>query len=197
MKLTTISHALAAAAALVAASSALASGEPKNAAPFTRAFIVERAPVLALTVRHAVAGHSLSGEAKDQVPFTRPASIRLTAGHVASATLSATGMLPIQGESKSEAPFTSPAGEEGSLALALRATTRLVAAETGGKPAKTPGFTRGASAVDTVESERFSWAEAGLSAVATVGICLTCLGGVSARRGAAVAKSLESAAGRN
>jgi hypothetical protein len=58
-------------AAGVAASSALAGGEPKNVLPFTRAIGVERAPALAQAVHIAATARLVSGELKNELPFTR------------------------------------------------------------------------------------------------------------------------------
>jgi hypothetical protein len=85
----------------VAASSALAAGEPKNMPPFTRALTVERAlaqPAYVTTAR------LISGELKNEMPFTRLVTTRV---HARTASSSAT--VPLRGEPKNQVPFTTPA----------------------------------------------------------------------------------------
>lgn len=55
--------------AIAAAPMALASGEPKNDAPFTRASAVH---VMRTTTASPVSPAAVSGEPKNQLPFTRP-----------------------------------------------------------------------------------------------------------------------------
>jgi hypothetical protein len=63
----------AALAAFALTSSALASGEPKNELPFTRAIGVERAATVVAGVKHLSlpSSHATTGEAKSTLPFTR------------------------------------------------------------------------------------------------------------------------------
>jgi hypothetical protein len=92
-----------AAAAGVAASSAIAGGEPKNMLPFTRALTVERAPAFAQPL-HVTTAHVVAGEIKNQMPFTRLATTR-----VHTLTASPSAALPHRGEPKNQVPFTTPA----------------------------------------------------------------------------------------
>jgi hypothetical protein len=74
------------------ASAALAGGEPKNESPFTRP-VVARALTEGTGASHATATLTISGERKNQPPFTlrvSPASLTLA----------------ISGEAKSQLPFT-------------------------------------------------------------------------------------------
>jgi hypothetical protein len=75
-----------------AASAALAGGEPKNESPFTRA-VVARALTEGIGVSHAGVTLAISGERKNQAPFTLRVS-------------SASVTLAISGEAKSQLPFT-------------------------------------------------------------------------------------------
>jgi hypothetical protein len=75
-----------------AASAALAGGEPKNESPFTRP-VVARALAEGIGASHAVVTLAISGERKNQAPFTL---------RVSSASIT----LRISGEAKSQLPFT-------------------------------------------------------------------------------------------
>jgi hypothetical protein len=57
-------------AAAAAVPSALAGGEPKNQAPFTRV-VAPRALTLGVARMHAATSSAIKGEAKNQLPFTR------------------------------------------------------------------------------------------------------------------------------
>ena len=83
--------AVALATAAAAVPTALAGGEPKNQAPFTRK-VAPRGLAQQLAPSHAAVSFSITGEAKNQVPFTR---------------LHLAGGLEIKGEAKNESPFTS------------------------------------------------------------------------------------------
>jgi hypothetical protein len=86
----TVGTAVALAAAATAVPSALAGGEPKNQAPFTR-IVSSRALTLNLARVHAASPLAIMGETKNQAPFIR---VRATTG------------LMITGEAKNELPFT-------------------------------------------------------------------------------------------
>ena len=74
------------------ASAALAGGEPKNESPFTRP-VLARALTEGLGASHAGLTLAISGERKNQAPFTLRVS-------------SASVTLAISGEAMSELPFT-------------------------------------------------------------------------------------------
>jgi hypothetical protein len=108
MTTTSVARALAvtAVAAGVAASSALAVGEPKNVLPFTGAIAVERAPALAQPV-HVTTARFVSGELKNETPFTRLATTLVHANLALAA--SSSGTRPVRGEPKNDVPFTTRA----------------------------------------------------------------------------------------
>jgi len=76
--------------AAAAVPSALAAGEPKNQAPFTR-LVAARGLAQQLVPSHATSAISIRGEAKNQAPFIR---------------LHPAGGIVIHGEPKNESPFT-------------------------------------------------------------------------------------------
>jgi hypothetical protein len=76
--------------AAAAVPSALAGGEPKNQAPFTRP-VAARGLTQQLVQSHATSAISIRGEAKNQAPFIR---------------LHPAGGIVIHGEPKNESPFT-------------------------------------------------------------------------------------------
>jgi hypothetical protein len=77
-------------AALAAIPAALAGGEPKNEAPFTR-IVAPRVLTKQLAPSHAAATLSVMGEAKNQAPFSRLQQAR---------------SLVVKGEAKNQSPFT-------------------------------------------------------------------------------------------
>ena len=74
------------------ASAALAGGEPKNESPFTRP-VVARALTEGLGASHAAVPLVISGDRKNQAPFT----LRVSRGSIALAS---------SGEAKNQLPFS-------------------------------------------------------------------------------------------
>jgi hypothetical protein len=92
--------AVAAAAAVLLAQSAVAAGEPKNQRPFTRP-VVARVQQSAMT--HGSQATDVHGEAKNGWPFTRRVDDRSR-----QAAARASALAPPQGEAKNEPPFVQP-----------------------------------------------------------------------------------------
>jgi len=90
IKRITAGAAVAVVAGVAAVPSALAAGEPKNEAPFTRA-AVSRSLARQLAPSHVASSLVIRGEAKNQAPFTG---------------LHVTVALSGNGEAKNESPFT-------------------------------------------------------------------------------------------
>jgi len=90
IKRVTTGAAVAVVAGVAAVPSALAGGEPKNEAPFTRA-AVSRSLTQQLAPSHVASALVIRGETKNQAPFTG---------------LHVTVVLSGQGEAKNETPFT-------------------------------------------------------------------------------------------